>query len=305
MKQTTDTLLLVRPLSFRKNEQTAVNNYFQQDSSEKNVNISENALIEFDKLVTILRKNGVRTIVLEDNAQYDTPDSIFPNNCISFHNDTAILYPMYALNRRLERNIGFIKALRQCGFSYSTVLDYTAYEKQNLFLEGTGSLILDRINKKAYCSISARAHNELVERFCADNGFSPFVFHALQTVEGKRKPIYHTNVMMALGSDFAVLCLESIDDEQERDLLTRSLIQDGKEIIEITEKQVEHFCGNILEVRSKDGVPLIVTSSQAFGAFDEQQKTLLSKHGRLVHSPLYTIEHCGGGSARCMMAEVF
>lgn len=303
MQQTTDALLLVRPYRFRKNEQTAVNNYFQEDIESDNVN--NLAKQEFDTFVQQLQQHGVNTVIVQDTATHDTPDSIFPNNCISFHGDTAILYPMFAKNRRLERELDVLSILAKQRITFEHVIDYTFYEQEHLFLESTGCLILDRENRIAYCSLSPRADAVLIHRFCLDMAFTPFIFQANQTVDGLRMPIYHTNVMMAVGRKFAVVCLESIDNSHHRHDLLEQLEKTGKEVIEISEEQVNEFAGNILEVKSKDGNPLIVMSSRAYHSFTNEQVNILSKFGKIVHSPLPTIETCGGGSARCMIAEVF
>jgi len=303
MEQTTDTILLVRPHRFRKNEQTAVNNYFQEDSSLENINAS--ALREFDNFIRLLNQHKVNVFVVQDDGRNDTPDSIFPNNCISFHKRTVVLYPMFAENRRLERQLNILQHLEQWGLTFDDVVDYTRYEDEGRFLEGTGSLVLDRKHRMAYCSLSPRAEAGLVHEFCLDLGFTPFLFEATQTVGDIRLPIYHTNVMMSIGSRFAVVCLESLDNLYYQDLLVNQLQQAGKQIIAISEEQMQHFAGNILEIKSTDGQPLIVMSSQAYNAFTQQQLSKLSTYGEVLHAPLDTIETCGGGSARCMIAEVF
>lgn len=304
MNQSTDTVLMVKPSSFRANEQTAVNNYFQ-DTDSYNPNTNTIAQAEFENLVQTLDINGIRVIVIEDNGKYDTPDSLFPNNVISFHDDKAILYPMFAPNRQRELFLNHLGELEKQGLSFKTLKDYSIYADQDLFLEGTGVLILDRINKVVYCSLSERAHIELLEVFCEDNHYKSVIFHATQQVDDLRLPIYHSNVMMALGTDFCVISLDSIQDLDERDALTQSLQNTNKTIIEISEEQAYHFCGNILELRNKDNETLIVMSEQAFKSFSEEQIKQLEEFGKIIHTPIYTIEKYGGGSVRCMIAEVF
>ncbi|RZF60256.1 citrulline utilization hydrolase CtlX [Sphingobacterium corticibacterium] len=303
MAQTTDTLLLVRPSRFRKNEETAVNNYFQEDVSDPNRTLR--AQQEFDSFVDQLHTHNINTLVIQDGGEYDTPDSIFPNNCISFHQQTVVLYPMFAENRRRERKLGYLQALKQRGLTYNRIINYTRFEKENRFLEGTGSLILDRVARIAYCSLSPRASADMVHQFCLDLDYEPFIFVANQTVDGLRLPIYHTNVMLSVGTHFAVLCTESIDNRAEKERLIRRLQETGKAVIAISEEQMHNFAGNILEVKSTTGKPHIIMSSRAFRAFNTDQLNQLHVWGSIIHSPLTIIEKAGGGSARCMLAEVF
>jgi len=307
MKQTTNTIVMIRPVSFRMNEQTAVNNYYQKVLDDVSSDtIQEKALAEFDAFVLKLRAQGVEVIVIDDTKSPDTPDSIFPNNWISFHeNGTVGLYPMFAENRRLERREDVLEMLEEKGFVIENVIDYTSAEDEKVFLEGTGSLLLDRVNRKAYCAISPRADEELFIEFCEDFEFTPVPFESNQTVEEKRLAIYHTNVMMCLGEKFAVICLDSIDDKKERKMVKMHLKEDGKELIVITEEQVNNFAGNMLQVQGKDGEALLVMSNAAYSCLTKHQIVILEKHCRIVSSSLDVIEACGGGSARCMMAEVF
>ncbi|MBL4745259.1 MAG: amidinotransferase [Flavobacteriaceae bacterium] len=307
MNQTTNTIVMIRPVSFRMNEQTAVNNYYQKVLDDVTPEtIQEKALAEFDAFVAVLRAEGVEVIVIDDTENPDTPDSIFPNNWISFHeNGTVGLYPMFAENRRLERREDVLEVLEEKGFVIENVIDYTSAEDEKVFLEGTGSLLLDRINRKAYCAISPRADEELFIEFCEDFEFTPVPFESYQTVEDKRLAIYHTNVMMCLGEKFAVICLDSIDDKKERKMVKMHLKEDGKELIVISEDQVNNFAGNMLQVQGKDGEALLIMSTAAFSSLTAHQIIMLQKHCRIVSSSLDVIEACGGGSARCMMAEVF
>lgn len=306
-QQTTNTVVMIRPVAFRMNEQTAVNNYYQKvldDLTPENVN--EKAQQEFDAFVSLLRQNGVNIIVVDDTIDPDTPDSIFPNNWISFHeNGDVVLYPMFAENRRLERREDILDILEDNGFYIENIIDYTSAEEDNIFLEGTGSLLIDRVNEKVYCALSPRAEEELVIEFCEDMDMMPVIFESYQTVNGERKLIYHTNVMMCLGQTFAVICADSIDDKQERKIVLDHLKETGKEVVYITEEQVNNFAGNMLEVKGQNEERLLVMSTQAYNSLTTQQIATLQKHARIVHSSLDTIEACGGGSARCMLAEVF
>lgn len=306
MKQTTNTILMIRPVNFRMNEQTAINNYFQEEIDLKNAEINAKAQEEFDAFVEKLRAVGVNVIVENDDVTLDTPDSIFPNNWVSFHeNGDVALYPMFAENRRRERREEVINRLEKEGFTINNIVDYTSAEDEGVFLEGTGSLLLDRVNSKAYCALSPRADESLFIEFCEDFEFTPVVFTANQTVEGKRLPIYHTNVMMCLAETFAVICLDTIDDKKERKNVVKHLEQDGKQIIKITEAQMHQFAGNMLQVRSEDDKLYLVMSQSAHDSLTPEQINKIEAHCPIVSSSLETIETCGGGSARCMMAEVF
>ena len=308
MNQTTNTILMIRPVAFRMNEQTAVNNYYQKvldDLSPETVN--SKAQHEFDVFVGKLRMVGVEVIVMEDTISPDTPDSIFPNNWISFHeNGMVALYPMFAENRRHERREeDVLNVLEDKGFAVDEIMDYTSAETDGYFLEGTGSIVLDRENDKAYCALSPRADEELFIEFCEDFEYTPVIFEAFQTVNGERKVIYHTNVMMCVGDTFAVICADCIDDKKERKMVLESLRGDEKEIILITEDQVNNFAGNMLEVKGSDDRRYLVMSASAHQSLTKKQIAQLEEHVTILSSTLDTIEACGGGSARCMMAEVF
>lgn len=306
MKQTTNTILMIRPINFRMNEQTAVNNYYQEELDLKNAEINRKAQEEFDAYVAKLKQFGINVIVVSDTDEFDTPDSLFPNNWISFHEDgTVALYPMFAENRRLERREDILDTLEENGFLIENVVDYTSAEEELIFLEGTGSLLLDRVHKKAYCALSPRADEELFIEFCEDFEYTPVLFTANQTVDGKRMPIYHTNVMMCLAETFAVICLSSIDDKQERKNVLKHLKEDKKQIIDITEAQVNHFAGNMLQVKGAKDERFLVMSQAAYDCLTQSQIQQITKHCKIISSSLETIETCGGGSARCMMAEVF
>lgn len=243
---------------------------------------------------------------MQDTPIPHTPDSIFPNNWVSFHDDgTVVLYPMFAENRRAERRADILQRIESEGFSIRRKVDYTGFEEENRFLEGTGGIILDRVNRYAYAALSQRVDEALLGRFCKEQNFIPVPFRAYQTVNGQRLPIYHTNVMMCVATDYAVVCLDSIDDVEEREQVCHILRQTGKEIIAISEEQMHHFAGNMLQVENGKGALFLVMSQSAYDSLDEGQLQRLSKYNALLPMPIPTIETLGGGSARCMMAEIF
>ena len=307
IKQITNSILMIRPVQFRMNEQTAVNNYYQKTIEHLTPDaVNALAVEEFDAFVQKLQAAGIQVVVVDDTKEFDTPDSIFPNNWISFHkNGTIALYPMFAENRRIDRTESVVEAVEEKGFSIKHVVDYTEAEQENLFLEGTGSIILDREYQKAYCALSPRADEQLFIEFCEDFDFFPVIFSAYQTVNQKREKIYHTNVMMCIGSTFTVICLDSIDDKKERKNVINHLKKDNKDIIEITEDQVNQFAGNMLQLLGKNNTPFLIMSQSAFDSLRADQLSKLEKHTKIISSSLQTIEACGGGSARCMMAEIF
>ncbi|HWD87273.1 MAG TPA: arginine deiminase-related protein [Mucilaginibacter sp.] len=299
-KQTTSTILMIRPVNFGFNKQTAGSNAFQNHNADQR-QVQDKALREFDSFVNILRDNGVKVILIDDTPEPHTPDSIFPNNWVSFHSDgTVFLYPMMAENRRLERREDIINQLEN-EFSVKRVIDLSRFEFEHKFLEGTGSMVLDRENKIAYACISPRTDKEVLEEFCHDSGYKPVLFHA---VDQNRKDIYHTNVLMCIGGSFVVICLESIKDESERQQVLGSFRSTRKQVLTITFDQMNHFAGNMLEVQSKDGESLLVMSKSAWDSLDYEQKAILSSFSKPVYADISTIESNGGGSARCMMAEV-
>ena len=307
MNQTTNSILMIRPVAFRMNEQTAVNNYYQKViDGLLPATVNAKAQQEFDAFVAKLKSVGVDVIVVEDTLNPDTPDSIFPNNWISFHeNGDIALFPMFAENRRLERREDILDILEEKGFIIENIMDYTSAEEDNFFLEGTGSILLDRANGKAYCALSPRADEELFIEFCEDFDLNPIIFEAFQTVNGERKLIYHTNVMMCIGETYAVICADSIDDKKERKMVIDSLKGDDKEVIYLTEDQVNNFAGNMLEVKGANDRRYLVMSSAAYKSLTKKQIAQLEEHVTILSCSLDTIEACGGGSARCMMAEIF
>lgn len=307
MQQTTNTILMVRPASFRMNEETAVNNHYQRAAEGiLPATINAKAQQEFDDFVARLKGKGITVITVEDTKEPNTPDALFPNNWISFHkNGDIAIYPMFAENRRQERREDVLELLEEKGFAIDNVVDYTEAEEEEVFLEGTGSMILDRQHRKAYCALSPRADEELFIEFCEDFEFTPVIFTANQTVAGRREAIYHTNVMMCVAEQFAVVCLAAIDDKKERKNVLKHLKSDGKEVIAITEKQVEMFAGNMLQVQNAKGEHFLVMSTTANQSLTKDQLQKLERYNTIIHSDLSTIETYGGGSARCMMAEVF
>jgi hypothetical protein len=297
---------MVRPHSFRKNEETATNNHYQRDIAQASPEeIIERAQEEFDGLVDQLKAAGVEVVVFDEAEPHETPDALFPNNWVSTHADgTVALYPMFAPNRRTERREDVPLVLEhQFGFDVRQIIDFTEFESHNKFLEGTGSIVLDRVNRKAYAALSDRTDARALEHFCDQLDFEPVAFQAFQTVDNQRLPIYHTNVMMSIGSGYAVVCLDCIDSDDERKQVVDAIAQDGLELIAITEEQVNQFAGNMLELTGDDG-PVLVMSASAYQSLVPEQIEKLQQHTTLLHAPLPTIETCGGGSARCMIAEI-
>lgn len=307
MKQITNSVLMMRPLHFLKNEETAVNNYFQQEIQGLNgEEILERAQNEFDKFTDQLILAGVNVMVLEDQEELVTPDSIFPNNWVTFHeNGDVALYPMFAENRRLERRDDVLETLEMNGFKINQLVDLSESEKEGLFLEGTGSMILDRENALVYCALSERSSSEILLEFCDIFGYRPITFKAFQTVDGKRLPIYHTNVVLTIGESFSVFCADCIDDVQEREKVIKSLKRTEKEIIYITEEQLANFAGNMLQLSTSSEDRILVMSKTAKDSLTDEQITTLEKHTKILVVEIPTIEKLGGGSARCMIAEIF
>ncbi|MBO9660552.1 MAG: hypothetical protein J7527_17150, partial [Chitinophagaceae bacterium] len=299
--QTTSHILMIRPVSFVFNEQTAVNNAFQS-VTEDNSNVQEMALAEFDTFVTVLRNDGLDVTVVQDTAEPHTPDSIFPNNWVSFHgNGTVMLYPMFAPNRRAERKPHVLASISQ-KFTIGQTIDLTEFENNDLFLEGTGSMVLDRDKQIAYACLSPRTNEQVLGEFCKKMNYTPVLF---TSTDGNGQDIYHTNVMMCVADRYVVICLESIASPEEQQKVSDVILQSNKEIIPISLKQMNHFAGNMLQVENRQGEKLLVMSTQAYESLSEEQIEKLHSFNRIVHSPINTIETNGGGSARCMMAEIF
>ncbi|MEN8249885.1 MAG: arginine deiminase-related protein [Bacteroidota bacterium] len=305
--QVTSSILMIRPVSFNANPETAQNNYYQKLieglSPEQ---AQEKALFEFNHFVDVLKEKGIDVVVVDDTSDPETPDAVFPNNWISFHHDgTIALYPMFAESRRLERRDDIIDILKENGFVIERVRDYTAFEHQSKYLEGTGSMILDRDNHILYAALSARTNQDVLETFAEDFSYKLIAFNANQSVAGKREPIYHTNVLMGLTDKIAIICLETIDNKDERNAVVDSLKSTGKEIIEITEDQVNYFAGNILGLKNRNDEEFLIMSDVARKAFSENQIENIKTYYEIISAPLDTIEALGGGGARCMIAEVF
>ena len=305
MGQATNSILMIRPINFGYNEETANDNHYQiKNSIIKNSN--ESAQNEFDNMVKNLKQNGISVHVFQDDENDYTPDSIFPNNWISFHENGDVgLYPMYAKNRRLERRPEVLEFLEEEGFGIENIVDYSGAESENKFLEGTGSMILDRENRVAYCSISNRSNEDLFIEFCEDFEFTPVLFNSFQSVGNDRLPIYHTNVMMCVATDYVIICLDSIDDNKQRKNVSNFINDSGKKLIEISENQVESFAGNMLELVNDKGESVLVMSKSAEDSLNMNQKNTITNYSIIVSCDINTIEVCGGGSARCMMAEIF
>ena len=305
MRQSTNSILMIRPNNFGFNEETANDNHYQnKEFFESNSN--ENAQKEFDNMVKNLKQNGISVHVFQDDDINYTPDSIFPNNWISFHENGDIgLYPMYAKNRRLERRPEVLEFLEERGFGIENIVDYSGAESENKFLEGTGSMILDRENRIAYCSISNRSNEDLFIDFCEDFEFTPVLFNSYQSVGDERLPIYHTNVMMCVTMSYVVICLDAIGDKKQRENVSEFIKKSEKELINISENQVEKFAGNMLELLNDKGESVLVMSKSAENSLSENQKNTITNYSKIISSDINTIELCGGGSARCMMAEIF
>ena len=302
--QTTDTILMIEPIAFGYNAQTAENNYFQVE--QKGSDIHSKALEEFTAFADKLRSKGINVIIIKDTLDPHKPDSIFPNNWVSFHKDgKVILYPMFALNRRVERREDVMEIIRNKGFEINEINDLSSSETQGRFLEGTGSMIFDHENKLAYGSVSLRLDEQLFREFCEKYGFTPVVFHSYQTVGEERLPIYHTNVMMCVADRFVVICLDCIDHELERSKVIETIKNSGKEIIEISEEQMQQFAGNMLQVQNKNGEKFLIMSQTAYQSLHQEQISNIEKYCEIIYSDLNTIETNGGGSARCMLAEIF
>ena len=302
--QTTDTVLMIEPVAFGFNEQTAANNYFQTDNRNKDT--QKNALEEFHQFVEILRSKGIHVITVTDTPEPHTPDSIFPNNWVSFGSDgTVILYPMFAPNRRAERRMDILDFLKGKGFEMKKIIDLSHYENEGRFLEGTGSIIFDHDNRIAYGSVSQRLDESLFRRFCNEFQYESVAFHSYQNHGLERVPIYHTNVMMSVADAFAIVCLDAIDDASEREKVIYFLERTQKEIIDISETQLHHFAGNMLQLRNGLGERFLVMSQTAYQSLTQEQIERIEMYNQIIYADLHTIEQNGGGSARCMLAEVF
>jgi hypothetical protein len=286
-------------MHFVYNAETAVNNSFQIKGEQ--ANLTEKAIAEFDNFVQLLESEGVDVTVVEDSPSPHTPDAIFPNNWISFHESGVYcLYPMFAPNRRKERKEEVLDIVKK-KFNYRKLIDFTGYESKGQFLEGTGSMVLDRDRRLAYACLSPRTDISVLKEFCNTMGYKPIVFHS---TDEKGLAIYHTNVMMCVADQFVVICMDSITDSEEKKYITETILASGKQIFEITSAQMNQFAGNMLQLENKIHEKIMVMSSAAWNSLDQNQKLLLSQHNRIVQASLQNIESNGGGSARCMIAEI-
>ena len=297
----TSHLLMIRPSRFAYNAETAVNNAFQVAPSDSE-SVQTKALAEFDAFVEKLKSNGIDVTVVQDIPEPHTPDSIFPNNWISFHSDgTICLYPMFAINRRLERKPHVLEAIEQ-KFVVKYTIDFSVYENNQTYLEGTGSMVLDRGNQIAYACLSQRTNKFVLREFSKSMNYTPITFTAN---DESGNPIYHTNVMMCVADDYVVICLASITEDFEKQYVVKALESSGKKIIDITYHQLNHFAGNMLQVKNNKGEKFLVMSTQAYNSLNDNQLKTIESFNPILHSDISTIETNGGGSARCMMAEVF
>lgn len=300
-KQATNRVLMVRPALFGYNAETATNNSFQKETGVPEA-VAREAKKEFDSYVNLLRDHGVDVWVIQDSKTPHTPDSIFPNNWFSTHiTGELVLYPMYAPNRQQERKLPILATVGEME-GVERIINLSGYERDNCFLEGTGSMVLDRVNRIAYCCVSERTHMKVLEEFCSELDYRGLMF---STTDAAGAPIYHTNVMMCVATDYAVICLECIRDEEERRAVEESLTTTGHRIVAITNEQVEHFAGNMLELRSEAGESLLIMSAEARRSLTEEQVALIEQYSTIVAPELSVIEKNGGGSARCMLAEIF
>lgn len=304
--QTSSTIVMVRPANFGFNPETAENNFYQKQDSRSQAEISQLARAEFDGFVAMLRDQGVNVLVIEDTETPVKTDSVFPNNWFSTHPDgKLILYPMFSSNRRMERRKDIIEKLMHLGFKVNEIIDLSFFEESEQYMEGTGSMVIDHQAKVIYACYSQRTHPVPLDYVAKILGYSVVGFEATQEIDGVSSPIYHTNVMMHVGTDLAVVCLDSIPKLADRRKVQESLTQSGKKLIPITAKQKFNFAGNMLEVSNDGGEKFTVMSQAALDSLNVGQIQQIEKYTTIISPPIPTIEKLGGGSARCMMAEIF
>lgn len=304
--QTTSNLVMIRPANFGFNPETARNNFYQRRDDRSSEEIQNLALEEFDGFIALLRDQGVQVLVIEDSPEPLKTDAVFPNNWFSTHRDgKIILYPMFSPNRRLERRKEIIEKIMGDSFQVNEIIDLSFFEDSNQFLEGTGSMVMDREKKLIYACFSERTHPVPLSYLGELLGYQVIGFEAVQEIEGKISPIYHTNVMMHIGTDLAVVCLDSISKYSERKLVQESLTRSGKKVIPITPKQKFNFAGNMLEVCNDGGEKFTVMSQAAYDSLTVGQIQSIEKYTTIISPSIPTIEKLGGGSVRCMMAENF
>lgn len=304
--QSTSHLLMIRPKHFSFNRETSSDNVFQKDNNSLSKNIQKLALAEFNQFVNLLKSNSISVLIIDDTDFPKTPDALFPNNWISFHKNGDIgIYPLMAKNRRAERRDDILEIISEKGFDIQDIMDYSRAEGENIYLEGTGSVVLDRENEIAYCALSERSNEDLFIEFCEDFEYFPCVFDTMFESKGSSNPIYHTNVLLTLTSHFALICLDVIPNKSDQKEILKHLKRTKKEIITISIEQMKTFCGNCLEVQDIFGNLKLIMSTSAYQAFNQDQKSKITLTHQIIHSPLQTIETYGGGSARCMIAEIF
>lgn len=302
MKQIASTILMIRPASFGYNAETAASNVFQGSVSMSEHQVQVKAVEEFDQFVDTLRGHNIEVLVIEDTPYPVKPDAVFPNNWFcTLQDGTVATFPMQAVNRRIEVRSDLIQTLKD-NYIITNTEDWTSYDTENTFLEGTGSMIIDHENKLIYACLSPRTSKSLLQQFAQSHGYTAITFHS---TDESGIEVYHTNVIMHLGADYAVICLESIKDETERQQVIDALAGTDHDIIEVSMEQVRHYAGNMLQVKSKDDILYTILSQQAYDSLTEQQKQQLQAHTHLLPVNITTIETVGGGSVRCMMAEIF
>lgn len=299
--QITDTVLMIRPAAFGYNEETAANNHFQKKPAEASDSLQHRAIIEFDRMAETLTGAGINVIIIEDSAEPKKPDAVFPNNWFNACDGKINVFPMFAGTRRDEKRNDILEHLSNM-YQVHDVRDWSEFEAEAMYLEGTGSMVIDHQNRVIYACLSARTHRSVVEKFAASSDFRVITFHAF---DSKEREIYHTNVMMSIGDGFAVLCPKAIADDVERVAVAQLLENTGHENIYISPEQMEAFAGNLLHLKNTRGEKFIVLSQRAMNVFTDDQKSRLSKYGELLPIDVSTIEDVEGGSVRCMMAEIF
>jgi hypothetical protein len=300
--QAPTSIFMVRPAAFGFNAQTAESNVFQINEMDDSGAVHQQALREFDRMVDLLRSHDIDVHVVDDTPVPVKPDAVFPNNWLSFHeNGRVMLYPMLAENRRLERRATVVEALAE-SFEVTEITDWSGEERNNQFLEGTGSVVFDYVNQIAYANRSPRTNEQLVNKLCALMGYKPIVFDA---VDGEGRPIYHTNVLMCIGSRFAVVCLDAIHKDEDQERILTSLAATRHTVIAISLAQMKAFAGNMIEVANRNGESFVLLSRQAFHSLLPGQVHAISRFVDMLPIPIPTIEKFGGGSVRCMVAGVF
>ena len=306
MNQVTSKIIMIRPKHFNYNVETADNNFFQKKiNSVSSIDIKRKSVSEFNRLVNSLKRKKITVEVFEDNEDIITTDSVFPNNWFSLHkNGNFYLYPMFSKNRRKERRKDIIQNIKGT-YNVKQIIDLSHYEKENKFLEGTGSMVLDRENKICYASTSERTNSEILNIFCKHSGYEPVTFKGYQKVNNSFEEIYHTNVIMSIGINYVIICLQCINSKKERKFIIDKITSTGKTIIEISEYQLNNFAGNMLQVENENGKKFLIMSKKAYESLEDDQIKLIESYNEIIYSDLSIIETLGGGSARCMIAENF